>query len=89
MATGENFMRATWQRQDAMRPRLIVDKKTEQKINAEIRQLQNERTLVYENLDITDEECDQKGRELDQKINGLINSMYETKEQAMARFYKK
>lgn len=79
MATGENFMRIHSARREAEkreRDRVKVDKKTEQKIRFEIVQLQNLRSEIFENDDISEEIADEKGREITIKIDKLIESMY-------------
>jgi len=75
MATGENFKRIHWMNLNK-KEQIKVDKKTEQIIKAEIKKLQNERTLLYERDDIPDEEWEIKSREIQEKINKLIEAIY-------------
>lgn len=81
MAVGESYIRIATQRSESYKPGLKVDKKTEQKILAEIKRLTDQRTKLYENDDITDEELKILVQPIDEKINQLIDSMYYTKEE--------
>jgi len=57
-------------------PTLKVDKKTEQKIKAEIKKLQDKRSQYYNDDDITDEQLMAIASQINKQINQLINSMY-------------
>lgn len=85
MATGEDFMRLHAQRSEASKPKLIVNKKEEQRINAEIRKLQNEDSELYNDDFLSDEDLRIKSAEYRIKIHQLIDSMYESKEQVKNR----
>lgn len=85
MAYGENWLAMQRQMSDNRKPRLKVDKKTEQKIQSEIRQLEKESSALYENNNITDEELKELAKPIHEKINQLIDSMYETKEEVKKR----
>jgi glutathionyl-hydroquinone reductase len=87
--TGENFKEACWQKSEGMKPRLIVDKETEKSINAEVKRLQNDLGLLYNDDSISDEDLDIISKEYQNKINNLIDSMYETKHQAVQRYLGK
>jgi hypothetical protein len=76
MATGEAFMRICWARQNANQPKLIVDKNTNQKIDTQIKALQGEYTELSNNDDLSDEEFNQQGKAIHEKINQLIASKY-------------
>lgn len=85
---GSNWIASEQQRSDSRKPRLIVDKKTEKRINTEIRILQNQRETLYNDDNLSDEELDRQCKEITAKIHQLIDSMYETKEQVKRRLYK-
>lgn len=73
MATGENFKRICWMKKKEPKK---VDKKAEQTIKTEVEKLQNERTLLYENDDISDDELNIKCAEIEKRIHDLINAIY-------------
>lgn len=84
-AYGSNWLASEKQRSETTKQRLKVDKKTQQQIEYQIKQLSDERIAVYENDDISDEECSKLSMEISEKINTLIDSMYETKEEVNKR----
>lgn len=83
--TWGTFTTIARQRAEANKPQLKVDKKTEQKINYEIKLLQEERETLYDNINLSDEELSILEKPIDEKINQLIDSMYETKEEVQKR----
>ncbi len=92
MSTGSNFIRISNQRADRYKKQLIVDAKTEQKIQGEIKALQKQSDELYKaNLDdkISDIECDTKNKIINDKINQLIDSMYETWDDVRKRLNEK
>lgn len=83
--TWGTFTAISQQRADAIKPKLKVDKKTEQKIDYEIKLLEDKRKALYENDNILDEELKELEKPLNDKINQLIDSKYETKEEVQKR----
>lgn len=92
MATGENFIRNHASRSAQEKGRLIVDKKTEQKIRAQIENIAKQRDDLYSDkyFHLEDEEISAMAAPLTAEINWLIESMYETKQQINQRLgYKR
>jgi Spy/CpxP family protein refolding chaperone len=80
-----NYTAIAQQRADNRKPQLKVDKKTEQRINSEIKILQEQRDKIYDDLSLSDEELRESTKHINEKINQLIDSMYETKEEVQKR----
>jgi len=72
---GENFKRFHYMKQN-QKAQVKVNKITEQKIQYEIKQLQDKRDSLYDNDNITDEELKILIKPINEKIESLINSMY-------------
>jgi hypothetical protein len=73
--TGENFRRFHGKSYSEKFP-IKVDKKTERHIMSEISKLQEERTKIYEDDNLTDEEVSAKSKIIFLQIRKLIDSMY-------------
>ena len=86
--TWGTFTTIAQQRATANKPQLKADKKTEQKIDNEIKLLQNETDALYNNDSLSDEELKILVRPIQDKINQLIDSKYETKEEIQKRLNK-
>ena len=92
MATGENFIRMNASISAQSKGRLIVDKKTAEKINAQIETIAKQRDDLYSEkyFHLEDEEISAMAAPLTAEIHRLIESMYETKQQINQRLgYKR
>jgi hypothetical protein len=87
MATGENFIRISSSISDRRKQRLIVNKHMQQKIESEIKKLQAQRDALYDDDNLSDDELKMQEYPIQEKINLLIDSMFETKDEAKKRFY--
>lgn len=75
---GSNWLSMQRQQSDARKPRLNVNRETEKQVDAKIRELQSKRDSLYANTTISDEELSTLEKPINDEIEKLINSKYET-----------
>ena len=85
MQYGSNWLSMQSQISDSRKQKLIVSAKAEKEIQAKIRTLQNDRDALYNDYDMSDAEIADREKPINDAINKLIDSMYETPAQAKKR----